>query len=37
MIDPATSWFNKKQVQNREAHTVTSVVEHGSRNTRGQQ
>jgi hypothetical protein len=27
MIDPATSWFEIKQVQNREAHTVASVVE----------
>jgi hypothetical protein len=27
MIDPATSWFEIKEVQNREAHTVASVVE----------
>jgi hypothetical protein len=27
MIDPATSWFENKEVQNREAQTVASVVE----------
>lgn len=27
MIDPATSWFEIKQVQNKEAYTVASVVE----------
>jgi hypothetical protein len=26
MIDPATSWFKIKQIQNREAHTVASLV-----------
>jgi hypothetical protein len=27
MIDPTTSWFEIKQVQNRESHTVANVVE----------
>jgi hypothetical protein len=27
MIDPATIWFDIKQVENREVHTVASVVE----------
>jgi hypothetical protein len=28
MIDPTNSWFEIKEVQNREARTVASVVEH---------
>jgi hypothetical protein len=27
MIDPATSWFEIEEVQNREGHTVARVVE----------
>ena len=27
MIDPATGWFEMKQVKNKEAHTVATVVD----------
>jgi hypothetical protein len=26
MIDPATSWFDHKEIQNKEAHNVPNVV-----------